>query len=230
MEKAKIWWISCENLSFNPRFRYSVIEFKQNYYLLDNNQAWWGNISPIFTWIIPEKVMKIKLSKEEVDALLLNKEEQIKSDEIHASTSGIGVFISVVLGPMFIFPMAERFFGFYLPTVINMLISLIIIIAMVVYKSRLSKSAVQIIDTIGTENLSETRLSIVPESIGQAIKILTFRIFFLMMSLGLFIFLSTEANEVNVIGWLGGLMGLFGVLYSNTFLRKFARYKIKILD
>ena len=53
---------------------------------------------------------------------------------------------------------------------------------------------------------------------------------FEMLSLLLFMFLFAEANEMNVMGWLAGLLGLFGVLYQNILLRMFARYKIKILD
>ena len=229
MGEAKIWRILSKNLAFNPYLRYIVIEFEQNHYLVDNNYAWWGYISPIFTWIIPEKVMKINLSKEEVDALLLDREGQEKSGESNTSARGIGVFISVVLGPL-LFPMADHFFGFYIPISINMLISLAIITAMVVLKSRLSKSAVQIMDFIGTENLSEIRIAIVPLSVWQALKILASRMVFSMMLLGLFMFIFAESNEMNVMGWLAGLFGLSGVLYQNFLLRTFARYKIKIFD
>ena len=155
MERANIWVISSKKFSFKPRFRYSVIEFEQNYYLIDNDQAWWGYISPIFTWNIPEIVMKINLSKEEVDTLLLDKEGQKKVDEIGTSAAGVGVLISMIVGPVFLYPLIERLFNFHFPIFINVVIAFTIIASMLILKVRLSKSAYQIIDVIGSEKVEK---------------------------------------------------------------------------
>lgn len=231
MEKAKIWVInSSKKIPFNPRSRYSVIEFEQEYYLIDNDQAWWGYISSIFTWFIPETAMKINLSEEEVDALLLDKEGVRKAEKVTNLVPAIGVLISMTLGPVFLFPMIDYFFNFHFPIFINVLVAFAIIFSMLILKSRLSKSAHQIIDIIGKENLSVTRMVIFPASIGQAIKILFSTVCFFIMALFLFMFLFTENNEMNFMGSLLGVVGLFFVFHPNAFLRMLAEYKIKILD
>jgi len=231
MEKAKIWAINpSKKHSFNPRFRYSVMEYEKDYYLVDNDRAWWGYISPILTWKIPETVMKINLPDVEVNNLLLDKKGQKRSDETGTTVAGLGVFISLVLGPILLFPIIEHFFNFYFPIIVNLFIALIIIIGMLILKFKLSKSAHQVIDVIGKENLSATRMIIFPISIDQKIKVLACRVLFILLALTLFIFLFTESNEMNIFILLVAVVGLFMILYPNIFMRMFAEYSVKIVD
>jgi len=231
MGKAMVWVINTsKEHSFNPRFRYIVIEFEESYYLIDNDQAWWGYISPIFTWKIPETVMKINLPEEEVDALLLDKEGVKKAEKTIDSMKGVAIFISLVLGPAFLFSMLEDFFNFYLPIFINVLIAFTTIIGMLVLKSRASKSAIQVIDIIGKENLSVMRMLIFPASVGKKISILIGRMIFLILPWLLFMFLFTEENRMNLIMWFSGVFGLLMILYPNNFHRMLVKHSVKIVD
>ena len=231
MTSAKHWFINISKKhAFNPRLRYSMMEWEENYYLIDNDQAWWGYISPILTWMIPETIMRVNLSKEEIEALLLDREGVEKSAGAINLGKGVAIFISLVLGPPVLFPLINHFLEFQIPVLVNLLISSAIIVGMLILKRRISRSAIGLIDIIGKENLTETKVILVPSSLWQKVKILILRMIFFIITMFLFMYLFTEGNQMNFMGWLAGIFGLFMIIYPNTFLRVFSKYRIKMID
>ena len=229
MEKVKVWKI-LRKYPFNPRIRYSVIESEQGYYLIDHDRTLWRSVVPFLNWIIPEKAMRINLAKSEINDLLLHKRKSQKYKEDNALGTGIAVLITATLGPAFLYPIFDYLFDFNLPSFINYIIAFLIIIGVLIIKVRLSKSAKQIVEIIGEENLSKQKIRIFPASIFSAIISLASFLLMLFLASALFLFLGTEGNQMNIIILALSALGIFMLLNVNSYLMNATEYRIKVLD
>ena len=228
MEKVKIWPIE-QPLPFNPRIRYSVIESKTGYYLIDHDRDLWRYFLPVFHCVIPEKVLKINMPKFKVDSLLLDKRKTKKLKEDTTFGSGIAVLISKTLGPVLIVPILTAFI-FNIPNFLYFIVAFLIMICAIILRIKLSKSAKQLITFIGEENMSEMKMWIVPASIFQVIKSLLFVICGLFGTIMLFVFLETDEVLMILLAFALGFVGVFFLLTLHVLLMHMAKYKIKILD
>ena len=210
MAKAKVW-----SILRLKQFRYVVVEFDQNHYLvdLDIRSCWIGYFLPIFNWMISHKVMKINLSEEKVNNLLLNKElserRRVLSSSFYAGIS--------ILGASFLGPILESLFenwesGFAVYTNYSLIFLLLIILLLIKFHS--AKNATKVLDLIGKENLSELNAQLYPMSFKQGFKILVATLFAIFLMVGFFVaFIISNL-------WFGYILGsvfFFGLLMLNEF-------------
>jgi len=230
LEEVKFWRINGKLPKDMPRMRYSVIESKEAYYLIDNDRTWWRHAFPVLNWIIPDEAMKINLSNDLINTLLINKRLSKKQNERGMTGTGIAALISVVFGSSFLFPIFDLL-GIHLPTYVNLIIVIVIHTSIYIWKRRNSKKAEKILDIIGMEHLSRQKLRISPASFSQIILILfAFYILILFWLFGTFHFIS-EMDDTNPILFLVGGMAFFGYLHVNALFRvNLERYKIKAID
>ena len=228
MEKVKIWPIE-RPLPFNPGSRYSIIESKTGHYLVDHDRDLRRHFLPVFHCVIPEKVMKISMPKFKVDGLLLDKRKTQKLNEDAAFKSGIGLLISKTLGPVLIIPILTALI-FDVPNFIYFFVVFLIMMSVVVVRIKLSKRAKQLLDFIGEENLSETKMWIVPAGIFQVIKSLFIIIFGLFFTIMMFVFLETDEVLMILLAFILGTAVLFMFSNLHGLLMQNVNYRIKILD
>ena len=74
-------------------YRYTIVHYRENYYLIDVNKLWLGYIFPLFNWLIPIKA--IKLDKELPQDLM-------KEDEEKGSILGVLGFLGIMAFQQFV--------------------------------------------------------------------------------------------------------------------------------
>jgi len=229
MANIKIWQIS-KTFPFKPGSRYSIIESDRESYLVDRDYAWWGYISPLFNWLIPEKALKIDLSKEEINTLLVEKEDLEKQEERGNIGIGWGILLGGPVGMAIFTPLIELVnenLTLYASVFIVCLTSVFILIR----KVKLSKEAKRILDVIGKENLFEQRILLYPISISQRIKVLfIFHLIAILALVGNFHFLWIESNKSNIFLFVLGVASFLVYSHANGLFMLIGKYRIKILD
>ena len=225
MEKVEIWKI-LRKFPFNTA-RYSIIEFKEGYYLMDHEQNWWRYVFPMISWLIPRKVMNINLSKLEINTLLLDKKLSKKRDK--EGNTGISLVAIIGGGPLVISFL--ELLNINVSVYINLIIVLAIMAFILIWKIRTSKNAVKILDVIGKENLSGERILIFPSSLFQVIKVCFFFVFLnIVVLISKIHFLLMESGQSNPFLFLGGAMFFLAWIHMDGLLMIMGKYRIKILD
>ena len=231
MEQVKIWRINGNIPKKIPRLRYSIIETKDEYYLIDNDRTRWRHALPITNWIVPDESMKINLSETEIETLLLNREEFKKQEENKPTAVGLATLFGGPITMLFINPIFEQL-GIQLSESINLIIVLLMSGYILFMKKRNSKKAEKILDIIGRDNLTKQRMRIFPKSVSQGIKVwFIFAMVFMMALFCSMHFIFDEANESNPILFLAGAIGLYLYINMNSVSKtNIGKYQIKIID
>ena len=226
MADVKVWKILRVK-----QFRYLVVESESEYYLVDVDaySYWMGYVSPIFNWMLSHKAMKINLSPEEVNRVLLDKElsEERRRKDLHpAFYAGIAAIAPRIFGPI-VNPVIENWGGDF-TVYTNFILVFILLFILVFLKARFSKKAKKLLELLGLENLSEVKVKLYPMSFKQGFKISMVSVMFVIFVFGLFaMFIDTNLW----FSYFGAAFIFFGYLMFNEFKLGIPDgFKMKILD
>jgi len=212
------------NTRINTRGKYTVVVSKKGYYLIDHDKAWWGYILPIFSWIIPQKVMKINLPMELIAKTIINRATHDEIQENRDATrpwSNFGLIIVFSMGGLFA---ALSSLAFSSSIILNIIISIVLISVTLYFKVTYSRRAEATLERFLYEKISESsftemRMLIFPSSPFQVIKgLFYFSIPFFSSLFGFFHYLAPELEGSNPIAFLIAPILFFLMLNMNGIL------------
>lgn len=233
MQYAEMWKLM--RRGYYLRLRYIVMEVKSRHYLIDidSSSFLWGYICPIVHWIIPHRAMEINLPSSEINRLLLNKElEEERRVRRKMKIRDWIIFLVLIIilrsigSSILMYSHLSPLISYFLLILgISVFIGLRIII---------SKKNEKVLKIIGEHNLSEVRISLVPDSPLEMLKIMFVFVGMILFSLFGFMLFSTLGSDPGTGNlWLGyGIGMLFFVLYLyiNRILISNCNYGVKFRE
>jgi len=237
MEYAQMWTL--RRRRYYLRLRYIVMEVKSEYYLIDTDSSsfWWGYICPIIHWIVPHTAMKINLPSSEINKILLDK---VVDDDVREKRSFKKRNLIIYPVVMSLLRPVSFLIGDYLgdsslSMFMNYLVSILGISLLIWLKIFILKKNKKIINIIGEKNLSKVKISLVPDSFGEALKIVyvfvILTLLFFIFSFMIFLGIGADSGARNPwFGYVSGLSFFSAYLFINRILISTRYYKVKFRE
>ena len=233
MHYAKMWKLTRK--SYYLRLRYVVMEAESKHYLIDVDSPSfrWGYICPAIHWIVPHRVHEIHLSSFELRRSFLNKElEEDRRDRRKMKVKDwiILVFSIIIFrsigSSILMYSYLSLFMGYFL-----LLLGMSLLIGLKIIVSKKNK---KVLKMIGEHNLSEVKISLVPDSPLEMLKIIFVFIGVILFTLFGFMLFSTIGSDPGTGNlWLGYGIGLaFFTLYLfiNRALISNCNYRVRFRE
>ena len=230
MQYAEMWKLMRK--SYYLRLRYIVMEVKSSHYLIDIDSPSfrWGYICPVIHWIIPHKAHKINLPSSEINRLFLNKElEEDKKDRRKMRIKDWTLFILLIIIlrvlniPILVYSHLSPFVSYFL-----LMLGISVLVGLRIF---ISKKNEKVLNIIGAQNLSEIKISLVPDSPLEILKIMFVFIGVILFALFGFMLFSTIGSDPGTgnlwVGYGAGVLCFTLYLFINIILISNRNYRVK---
>jgi len=231
MQYAKMWKLMRK--SYYLRLRYVVMEAESKHYLIDIDSPSfrWGYICPIIHWIVPHRVHEIHLSSSELSRSFLNKDlEEDRRDRRKMKVKDwiMLVFLIIIFrsidSSILMYSYLSLFMSYFL-----LLLGMFLLVGLKIIVSKKNK---KVLKMIGGDNLSEVKISLVPDSPFEMLKIIFSFVVVILTTLFGFMLFSTIGSDPGTGNlWLGYGIGAFFFtmyLFINILIIRSFNYRVKI--